>query len=93
MSEGRRHYDEDAGIPSWLKWIFVAINRVGFPIVAFACMYYMMTVSLKNITVALEKQSLDLETLIVTINSNHNESKEWRNQLLSDIRDVRSKLR
>ena len=93
IPENRRSYDDDNDIPKWLKWIFIAINRVGFPVVAFFFMWYMSSVSMKSMTLALEKQSLDLETLIVTINSNHSESREWRNQLLNDINELSSKAR
>lgn len=87
------HEREDGEIPSWLKWTFVAINRVGFPVVAFFFMWYITSVSLKSMTQAIDKQSLSLETLVLTVNSNHEDSKLWRTQMLSDIRDLRDKIR
>lgn len=91
--ERRRAYDEDIGIPRQLKWVLVSIKEIGLPAVFALLMFWFATVSLKTMTIAIQKQSLDLETLIVTINSNHNDSKQWRDQLLADIRDLRAHLR
>lgn len=85
--------EETFQVPRWLEWTFISINRVGFPVVAFFFMWYISSVSLKSMTTALEKQSLDLETLILTVNANHSEGKQWREQMLVDIREVRNKLR
>lgn len=90
--EEYEHRREDDEIPHWLKWIFIAINRVGFPIVAFFFMWYISTVSLKKFSDALDRQSLSLEALIITVNSNHQESKEWRNQMLMDVRLLQGKI-
>lgn len=90
--EHRRTYDEDQDIPRWLRWTFIAINRVGFPIVAFFFMWYLSTVSLKKFSDALERQSLSLESLILTVNSNHAESKEWRSTMLGSIHDIERRL-
>lgn len=91
--ERRRSYDENEDIPRWLRWTFIAINRVGFPVVAFFFMWYISSVSMRSMTTAIGRQSLDLETLIVTVNANHSEGREWRNQLLVDIRELRSQLK
>lgn len=90
--ERRREYDEDQDIPRWLKWTFTAINRVGFPVVAFFFMWYLSTVSLKKFSDALERQSLSLEALIITVNGNHAESKEWRSRMSSDMKDIERRL-
>jgi len=87
--EGRRNYDEDLEIPRWLKWVFVSINRVGFPVVAFFCIWYLVTVSLKEMTNSLNRQSISLEALIVTVNANHSDSREWRDKMLADIERLR----
>lgn len=92
INESRSNRDEDTDIPSWLRWTFISINRVGFPVVAFFFMWYMSTVSLRKITDTMEKQSLSLEALIVTVNGNHVESKEWRDRVLEDIRRIQEKL-
>jgi|HubBroStandDraft_6_1064221.scaffolds.fasta_scaffold429897_2 hypothetical protein len=87
------HEREDYEIPLWLKWTFIAINRVGFPVVAFFFMWYLTSVSLKNMTQAIDKQSLSLETLVLTVNANHEDGKQWRVQMLQDIRDLRNTIK
>ena len=55
-------YDEDIeDIPRWLRWTFVAINRVGFPIVAFILMWYMCEISISKVVV-----SVNANTLVLT---------------------------
>jgi|HubBroStandDraft_5_1064220.scaffolds.fasta_scaffold106267_2 hypothetical protein len=88
IDEKRRSYDEDQEIPRWLRWTFVAINRVGFPIVAFFFMWYMTTVSLSKMTQAIDKQSISLEALIITVNANHEDGKLWRQQMLQNLHDL-----
>lgn len=90
--EEYRHQREDDNIPSWLKWTFIAINRVGFPIVAFFCILYMVIYSQKRLSESLERQSLSLEALILTVNANHSEGKLWRDQILEDMRDLKRRL-
>jgi len=51
---------EDNEIPKWLKWSFIAINRVGFPVVAFALMWYMCEVSVKANTGAIAANTVIL---------------------------------
>lgn len=100
MTPHRRDNEEDIfnhsrdsdSIPRWLHWTLVSINRCGFPIVAFFFMWYFATVSLKHITENMGRQSLSLEALIVTINSNHVESKEWRSQVMENIRELRNNI-
>lgn len=92
--------NDDSEIPRWLKWSFVAINRVGFPIVVFFFMWFKetvqtrtMTEGMHDMTVAINKQSLYLEELIVTINSNHADGATWRKDMVDSIRDVRNHIR
>lgn len=84
-------HEREEEIPRWLKWTFIAINRVGFPVVAFFFMWYLTSVSLTNMTTAINKQSLSLEALIVTVNSNHENSKIWRDQMLQNLHDLNSR--
>ena len=60
IDERRRLYDEDKEIPVWLRWAFVTINRVGFPIVAFVMMWYLCNVSITKVTNSLEQNTLVL---------------------------------
>lgn len=81
-------HERSEDIPRWLKWTFIAINRVGFPVVAFFFMWYLTSVSLTNMTTAINKQSLSLEALIVTVNANHENAKLWREQIGQSLRDL-----
>jgi hypothetical protein len=58
--EHRRSYDADVEIPRWLKWTFSAIDRVGFPIVAFGLMWWMASNSMNKIVVAVEQNTIVL---------------------------------
>lgn len=50
-------------IPTKLKWTFVAINRVGFPILAFFIMTYICYVSLNRNTEAIVRLTSVVERL------------------------------
>lgn len=86
------HHRENDLIPNWLNWSFVAINRVGFPIVAFFLMCYYANVSQHKLSEALDRQASSLEALIITVNGNHAESKEWKNHISEQIQDIRIRL-
>lgn len=97
MSEHRHHrdsemesfeHDRSGEIPRWLGWTLTSINRVGFPIVAFFFMWYFATVSMKKFSDAMDRQETSIEALIITVNANHAEGKEWRNQMLENFRDM-----
>lgn len=60
LEERRRVYDEDKEIPVWLRWTFVTINRVGFPIVAFLLMFWMCTEAITKVTASVEQNTLVL---------------------------------
>jgi len=60
IEEHRRVYDDDQDIPRWLKWVFVTINRVGFPIVAFILMWYMSQVSITKVISSLDQNTIVL---------------------------------
>jgi hypothetical protein len=45
--------DELNDIPRWLKWVMTFIDRVGFPILAFLLMWYMVTTTIDKNTLAL----------------------------------------
>jgi len=60
IEEHRRLYDEDQDIPRWLKWIFITINRVGFPIVAFVLMWYMSQVSITKVIASVDQNTVVL---------------------------------
>lgn len=86
-------HERDSEIPSWLNWSFIAINRVGFPIVAFFLMCYYANVSQRKLSEALDRQSASLEALIITVNANHSESKGWNNQISEQMRDIRLRMK
>lgn len=60
IPENRRDYDEDRDIPRWLKWTFIAINRVGFPIVAFILIWYTQNVTAVKMVASIEQNTLVL---------------------------------
>jgi hypothetical protein len=45
--------DELNDIPRWLKWVMTFIDRVGFPILAFLLMWYMVATIIEKNTVTL----------------------------------------
>lgn len=61
MNGDAEYVDNGNGdIPRWLKWTFIAINRVGFPIVAFGLMYYMCETAVKANTEAISANTIIL---------------------------------
>lgn len=80
-------------VPNWLKWSLVAIKEVGFPVVAFFCLLIYLGNSQKKLGDALDRQATSVEALIITVNSNHSEGKEWRNQMIAEMRDIRARLK
>lgn len=50
----------DDNIPSWLRWLFISINRVGFPIVAFVLMWWMAQVSISKVVGSVAENTLVL---------------------------------
>lgn len=86
-------HDRDDIIPKWLHWLFIAINRVGFPIVAFFCIWHYSTVSQNKLSDAMERQSISLETLVIKLDGYHSESKEWRTQMSAELREIRSRVK
>lgn len=85
ITESRSSRDDDNDIPPWLRWTFVAINRVGFPVVASIFMGYLCIQETK----AINRMALSVEALEIKIDANHSEGKEWRVQMLNEIRDSR----
>jgi hypothetical protein len=67
LDERRRIYDEDRDIPTWLKWTFAAINRIGFPIVAFLLMWKLCTDSIAKIDGSLQQNTVVLMEVRDTI--------------------------
>jgi hypothetical protein len=51
---------DDEPIPRWLKWLFITINRVGFPIVAFILMWYMCQISITKVVTSVEQNTVVL---------------------------------
>jgi hypothetical protein len=51
---------DDVEIPHWLKWVFITINRVGFPILAFLLMWKMCNESIAKVQVAIEQNTVVL---------------------------------
>jgi hypothetical protein len=68
IEEHRRTYDEDKDIPVWLKWTFTAINRIGFPIVAFILMWYMCEISIARVVGTVEQNTVVLLKVSDTLN-------------------------
>lgn len=54
-------------IPSWLKWIFITINRVGFPIVAFILMWYMCQISITKVITSVDQNTVVLSVVKDTL--------------------------
>jgi hypothetical protein len=48
------------GIPNWLKWFFITINRVGFPIVAFLLMWKMCNDAIAKVNESVEQNTIVL---------------------------------
>lgn len=90
-SHGRK--DDLAGAPSWARLMVYSVKTLGIAAVICLGQFYFMNVTLDKFSKALERQSLSLEAVVITINANHEEGKEWRKQMLTDMRDIRSRLR
>jgi hypothetical protein len=60
------HHDEEinGNIPKWLKWTLVAIDRVGFPIIAFIMMFYMAITGVHEMTTAIADNSRTTSTAL-----------------------------
>jgi hypothetical protein len=66
---------EDDDIPNWLKWTFITINRVGFPIVAFLLMYWMYRDGQMRLTAAVEANTIvlsEVKDALVRVENNEN---------------------
>jgi hypothetical protein len=50
----------DEEIPRWLKWFFITVNRVGFPVVAFVLMWYICQVSIAKVVVSVDQNTIVL---------------------------------
>lgn len=84
--------EDDRDIPNWLRWAFISINRVGFPILVSLLLFWYLVTSQKNLADSLNKNSLILESAVLTMNVNHAEGKEWRNQMMENIRELRTRI-
>lgn len=82
------HEREDDPIPRWLKWTLSAINRCGFPIMAFIGMWYFAVVSLDRINRSIMMQTSMLQTLISTMNERHEEAQNDRRRIIAEIEDL-----
>ena len=78
LDERRRLHDEDQDIPVWLRWTFVTINRVGFPIVAFLLMWYMAQVSITKVVVAVDQNTVVLSEVKAALGRVETHGPEWR---------------
>lgn len=107
MSEHRRD-DEGVSyehmraddVPGWIKWGIYAIEKIGITAVVIFALLYMMFVTMgkstnaiNNLTVAMDRQSASLEALIITVNGNHSESKNWKDEVKEEIHDIRMRLK
>ena len=57
-------------IPSWMRFLMIFIDRVGFPILAFLLMSYMSFVSIARVTDALLKNTELLVSLKASVDTN-----------------------
>lgn len=87
-------------IPGWIKWILYAIEKVGVTAVVIFALLYMMfitmgrsTTAINNLTLSMDRQSASLEALIITVNGNHLESKNWRDEIKDQMRDIHLRLK
>lgn len=107
MSEHRRTNDQEDfshlrsdDVPAWIKWAIYAIEKVGVTAVVTFCLLYMMfvtmgrsTTAINNLSLAMDRQSASLEALIITVNANHAEGKNWREDIKDQIHDIRLRLK
>lgn len=90
-SHGRK--DDLYDVPTWIRLVIYSVKTLGIAAVICVGQFYFMNVTLEHFSKALERQSLSLEAVVITINNNHEEGKEWRKQMLADMRDIRTRLR
>jgi len=60
MGDRKEDEDDEKFIPTWLRWTFITINRVGFPIVAFLMMWYLCQVSIAKVITSVDQNTLVL---------------------------------
>jgi hypothetical protein len=60
MGDRKEDEGEDVNIPTWLRYSFITINRIGFPIVAFLMMWYVCQVSIGKVVASVEQNTLVL---------------------------------
>jgi hypothetical protein len=62
--------DTNGEIPPWLKWTLTAINRVGFPVVAFGAMTYLCFVTLKEQSKSINQLNETLIKMTASLDNN-----------------------
>lgn len=79
--------------PRWIRWAVYAVKTLGVSTVMCFLLMYFINSSLKEVTRTMERQSMSLESMIVTINNNHMDAKEYRDRVLMGIKEIQARLR
>lgn len=82
---GEARYDDQ--VPQKLKWTMTFINRVGFPIVAFAMMYYLCFNTLKEQSKAIG----ELKEIFVAMRGSIDKNTEQIGRMTESIYRARSR--
>ena len=64
----------DEEIPKLLKWTFITINRIGFPIVAFLLMWWMCQGAIEKVNAAIQANTIVLQEVrdtLIRIDNHH----------------------
>lgn len=88
----RRATDLDDA-PRLVRWVIYAVRTLGVSTVMCFLLMYFINSSLKEVTKSMERQSVSLEALIMTINNFHQDAKEHRDRVLTGIKEIQAKLR
>lgn len=97
---GHIRSDDISDSPAFVRWILYAIRSIGFPSVLVLILLGGGFLGLKKFSEimmtldgSMNRQSLSLEALIITINGNHAEGLEWRREMMVDIRELKARLK
>lgn len=98
MTEFRhRRDDEDRSfqhermerIPEWVRSIVYAVKEIGIPACVIGALFFYNHTTGNKLADALDRQANTLEALVITVNSNHSEAKEWREHFMAEFRGSR----
>lgn len=87
--EGSFEHERRNDMPPWLRWGLESIKQVGFPAVMCLLIWWKSETTQKQLIKSLDDQSMALQALVATVNSNHLESKERWDHFLAEFRGSR----